>query len=57
MFLPATDDDALGIVTLMNRAYRGTRLAGVRRNLIFLAIASKRMFCAQTWLRSLRLRS
>jgi hypothetical protein len=28
MFLPATDDDVPGIVTLMNRAYRGTGAAG-----------------------------
>jgi ribosomal protein S18 acetylase RimI-like enzyme len=28
MFLPATDDDAPGIVTLMNRAYRGAGAAG-----------------------------
>ena len=28
MFLPATDDDVPAIVTLMNRAYRGTGAAG-----------------------------
>ena len=28
MFLPATDDDVPGIVTLMNRAYRGAGAAG-----------------------------
>jgi hypothetical protein len=28
MFLPATDDDVPGVVTLMNRAYRGTGGAG-----------------------------
>jgi hypothetical protein len=28
MFYPATDDDVPGIVTLMNRAYRGTGGAG-----------------------------
>jgi hypothetical protein len=28
MFLPATDDDLPGLVTLMNRAYRGAGAAG-----------------------------
>jgi hypothetical protein len=49
MFLPATDDDVPGIVTLMNRAYRGAGAAGwSTQEAISPAIASPRRFCART---------
>ncbi len=58
MFTPITDDDVPGIVTPMNRAYRGAGAAGwSTQEFISLAIASPRTFSALTWLRSLMLRS
>jgi hypothetical protein len=57
MFLPITDDDVPAIVTLMNRAYRGTGAAGWSTQESYLSGDRITEEVLQTWLRTLGLRS